>query len=125
MLNARTSSKPSQHGHPAQVKFASSKRVLQPVSLPHSCTTKAKCSASNPSSPAVSGRAWNANLSHFYLHPTIAYSLGGKRPLPAFPAPLLGQHTAEVLAAMGYDDAALAEFAAQGITGRLLAGAAG
>jgi crotonobetainyl-CoA:carnitine CoA-transferase CaiB-like acyl-CoA transferase len=61
----------------------------------------------------------------YYLHPTIAYSVGGERPLPAFPAPHLGQHTAEVLEAMGYDESALAELAAEGVTGRLLAGATG
>ena len=57
----------------------------------------------------------------YYLHPTIAYSLSGERSLPQFPAPILGQHTDEVLEAMGYSAAARAEFAASGATGRLLA----
>ena len=54
----------------------------------------------------------------YHMHPTIAYSMSGERPLPQSPAPLLGQHTDEVLGAMGYDEAARAELAAAGVTGR-------
>jgi crotonobetainyl-CoA:carnitine CoA-transferase CaiB-like acyl-CoA transferase len=57
----------------------------------------------------------------YYLYPTIAYSMDGVRPLPQFPAPVLGQHTEEVLEAMGYDTTARAELAATGVTGRLQA----
>lgn len=53
----------------------------------------------------------------FHLYPTMAYSLAGERPLAELPAPFLGQHTEEVLSAMGYGAAALARLAAEGITG--------
>ena len=59
----------------------------------------------------------------FHLHPTIAYSAAGERPLPATPAPLLGQHTDEVLEAMGYSDTDRARLAAEGVTGRVPAAA--
>jgi crotonobetainyl-CoA:carnitine CoA-transferase CaiB-like acyl-CoA transferase len=39
--------------------------------------------------------------------------------MPEMPAPLLGQHTEEVLSAMGLDARELEELSAQGITGKL------
>jgi len=55
----------------------------------------------------------------FHLHPTIAYSRAGERPLPQTPAPFLGQHTKEVLEAMGIGAAARAELARLGVTGEI------
>jgi crotonobetainyl-CoA:carnitine CoA-transferase CaiB-like acyl-CoA transferase len=55
----------------------------------------------------------------FHLYPGLAYSMAGERPIPGIPAPLLGQHTEEVLSAMGLDAWELDELSAQGITGKL------
>ncbi len=57
----------------------------------------------------------------FHLYPSLAYSVAGERPMPQFPAPFLGQHTVEVLSAMGLDEAAIADLAASGVTGQSLA----
>lgn len=55
----------------------------------------------------------------YHLYPGIAFSSAGLRPLPGTAAPLLGEHTAEVLAAMGYDADARDGLAAAGVTGRV------
>jgi crotonobetainyl-CoA:carnitine CoA-transferase CaiB-like acyl-CoA transferase len=55
----------------------------------------------------------------FHLYPTIAYSRAGERPLPQTPAPFLGQHTDEVLSAMGLGPAQREELERLGVTGRL------
>ena len=55
----------------------------------------------------------------YHLYPSVAYSAGGERPLPDRPAPLLGEHTGEVLAAMGYDETARDELARAGVTGQV------
>jgi crotonobetainyl-CoA:carnitine CoA-transferase CaiB-like acyl-CoA transferase len=73
--------------------------------------------------PLLANEFWQGmerDLVGFYLFPTIAYSMDGARPLPPCPAPFLGQHTDEVLEAMGFDARARAELAETGITGRLL-----
>jgi crotonobetainyl-CoA:carnitine CoA-transferase CaiB-like acyl-CoA transferase len=53
----------------------------------------------------------------YHLHPTLAYSRAGRRPLAERPAPLLGQHTEEVLRALGKNSRELAALAAAGVTG--------
>ena len=55
----------------------------------------------------------------YHLYPGIAFSSAGLRPLPGTAAPFLGEHTAEVLAAMGYDADARDGLAAAGVTGRV------
>lgn len=57
----------------------------------------------------------------FHLYPSLAYSMDGERPVPEIPAPFLGQHTLEVLVAMGLTDRDIAELAASGVTGQSFA----
>ncbi|MGE3075417.1 MAG: CoA transferase [Dehalococcoidia bacterium] len=54
----------------------------------------------------------------FHLYPSLAYSVSGERPLPQSPAPFLGQHTEEVLSAMGIMPHGIAELVDLGVTGR-------
>lgn len=56
----------------------------------------------------------------FHLYPTVAYNRGGARPLTGRPAPVVGQHTEEILAALGYSEAAHEALIAAGVTGKLL-----
>jgi crotonobetainyl-CoA:carnitine CoA-transferase CaiB-like acyl-CoA transferase len=55
----------------------------------------------------------------YHLYPTVAYSRGGERPLAEFPAPFVGQHTEEVLMAMGLEPGEIEALAREGVTGRL------
>jgi crotonobetainyl-CoA:carnitine CoA-transferase CaiB-like acyl-CoA transferase len=57
----------------------------------------------------------------FHMYPTLAYSRAGDRPLAETPAPLLGQHTDDVLAALGITAEERARLSELGVTGRLLA----
>lgn len=59
----------------------------------------------------------------FHLYPGLPIRAEHGRPEAAGPAPTLGQHTAEVLAAMGIDGAALARLEEDGVTGTRPAGA--
>ncbi|MGE0599696.1 MAG: CoA transferase [Dehalococcoidia bacterium] len=56
----------------------------------------------------------------FHLYPSLAYSSSGERPMPKIPAPFLGQHTEEVLSAMGIARAEIAELTVLGVTGKPL-----
>lgn len=58
----------------------------------------------------------------FHLYPGLPIRAECGRPEAAGPAPTLGQHTAEVLAAMGLDADALARLQEQGVTGTRPAG---
>jgi crotonobetainyl-CoA:carnitine CoA-transferase CaiB-like acyl-CoA transferase len=53
----------------------------------------------------------------FHLYPTLPVRMDGGRPLPARPAPILGQHTAEVLTAMGLDDGDIERLRETGVIG--------
>ncbi|GIW13472.1 MAG: CoA transferase [Tepidiforma sp.] len=53
----------------------------------------------------------------FHLYPALAIRREGACLSPSGPAPLLGQHTAEVLTALGYDAPALEGLQREGITG--------
>jgi crotonobetainyl-CoA:carnitine CoA-transferase CaiB-like acyl-CoA transferase len=53
----------------------------------------------------------------FHLYPALAIRPGKNCLSPAGPAPLLGQHTREVLAGLGLDDAAIRALEADGVTG--------
>ncbi|MEO8540273.1 MAG: CoA transferase [bacterium] len=56
----------------------------------------------------------------FHLYPTVAYSRAGERPITETPAPHLGEHTEEVLFALGHSRQDLDRLVAQGVTGRIL-----
>lgn len=51
----------------------------------------------------------------FHLYPSLPIVTAGERPTPPCPAPTLGQHTGEVLAAMGVDGPEAAALAAAGV----------
>lgn len=55
----------------------------------------------------------------FHLYPGLPIRASAGRPEALGPAPTLGQHTAEVLAAMGVDADALARLEAEGVTGTI------
>jgi crotonobetainyl-CoA:carnitine CoA-transferase CaiB-like acyl-CoA transferase len=59
----------------------------------------------------------------FHLYPTVAYHRAGERPITELPAPFLGQHTDEVLLALGYSDQARELLISAGVTGRILVAA--
>jgi crotonobetainyl-CoA:carnitine CoA-transferase CaiB-like acyl-CoA transferase len=50
-------------------------------------------------------------------YPSYPFQVDGEHVELGAPAPLLGQHNAEVLASLGYDDAAIAGFVESGVTG--------
>lgn len=56
----------------------------------------------------------------FHLYPTVAYNRAGSRPLTERPAPFVGQHSEEILEALGYSEDAHAALVAAGVTGKLL-----
>jgi len=49
--------------------------------------------------------------------PLMPFTLGGQRPGIRLQPPLLGEHSAELLRALGYDDAAIAAFQAAQVAG--------
>jgi len=61
----------------------------------------------------------------FHLYPTVAYHRDGARPLTPTPAPHLGEHTDEVLAALGYPVEERELLAASGVTGPVPAAVSG
>lgn len=56
----------------------------------------------------------------FHLYPTVPYSREGVHPMTEVPAPYVGQHSDEVLEALGYTYDARSELINAGVTGRLL-----
>jgi len=60
----------------------------------------------------------------FHLYPAAAYSLRGSRHGSSLPAPLLGEHTEEVLAGLGLDEAARRRLREDGVTGSIAIAAA-
>ena len=56
-------------------------------------------------------------MTGFHLYPTVPIVTRGERAEPGTPAPLLGQHTAEVLAGLGVSQQDFATLAAEGVTG--------
>jgi len=53
----------------------------------------------------------------YHLYPSLPVIAGGERRLPGGPAPLLGEHTHEVLQSLGLDSAALEALERSGVTG--------
>ncbi|GBD23832.1 Succinyl-CoA:(R)-benzylsuccinate CoA-transferase subunit BbsF [bacterium HR29] len=53
----------------------------------------------------------------FHLYPLLPLRRDGKRFHPGRPAPLLGEHTAEVLRSLGYDERAVESFFQEGVSG--------
>ena len=53
----------------------------------------------------------------FALYPSLAIVRDGRRPSPGSPAPLLGEHTREVLRALGYDERELEALEQAGVVG--------
>lgn len=51
----------------------------------------------------------------FHLYPSLPIVTDGERPMPPGPAPMLGQHTGEVLAALGIDGERMRSLAAEGV----------
>lgn len=57
----------------------------------------------------------------FHLYPTMAFHRSGSRSVTDLPAPFVGQHTQEILVALGYPADAHEALVAAGVTGTLLA----
>ena len=55
----------------------------------------------------------------YHLHPTVAYSRSGVRPLAGIPAPFVGQHTEQVMRALGLSAEEIAALTASGVTGKV------
>ena len=55
----------------------------------------------------------------FHLYPALAIRAGGEHVTAHGPAPLLGQHTAEVLRGLGLSEDELRELEAAGVTGTM------
>lgn len=55
----------------------------------------------------------------FHLYPLLPFLRDGERLRPGRPAPLLGEHTRDVLAALGYDEGEIDAFFNEGISGAL------
>lgn len=53
----------------------------------------------------------------FHLYPLLPLRRDGSRLYPGRPAPLLGEHTAEVLCSLGYDEQAVEAFFREGVSG--------
>ena len=115
-VQARDWMMPLLRAHLAGRSAAELSAVFEAHNLPCAPIVRAEALFDDPHLNATGGLApVRMNDGSAARVPLMPFTLGGQRPGIRLQLPLLGEHTAELLRALGYDDAAIAGFqAAQG-----------